>query len=97
MSFVQIIEYETDRPDEIEALSDSLSASMGDAPPGFRVVATRDRDRPNRYFTIVEFPSYEMASESNANPDVDSFARQMAALCTSGPTYYNLDVLRTRP
>jgi hypothetical protein len=97
MSFVQIIEYETDRPDEIEALSEARMAEAPAAAQGFRVTLAQDRDRPNRYFTIVEFPSYEVAMENSARPDTDAFAKQMAALCTSGPRFYNLDVLITRP
>jgi hypothetical protein len=96
MSFVQIIEYETDRPEEIRALGE---AQMATAQPiaGFRVMVCRDRDRPNRFFTIVEFPSLEAAMENNARPETDAFASQMAALCTSGPQFYNLDVEMTSP
>ncbi len=85
MSFIQIIEYETDRADEMKAAA------------GFRLVVTQDRDRPNHYFTIVEFPSYEAAMEASARPETDAFAKEMAALCTSGPRYYNLDVQATVP
>lgn len=97
MSFIQIIEYETDRPDEMRALADRQQADMPPAPPGFRLNVTRDRDQPNRYFTIVEFPSYEEAMENSAKPETDAFAREMAALCTSGPKYYNLEVIETMP
>lgn len=97
MSFIQVIEYETDRADEIEALGNARMAAMPEPQPGFRLVVTQDRDRPNRYFTIVEFPSYEVAMESSARPDTDAFAREMAALCTSGPRFYNLDVKVTVP
>jgi hypothetical protein len=97
MSFIQVIEYETDSPDELWALGEARSKEMGDPPPGFRLVVTRDRDRPNRYVTIVEFPSYEAAMENSQRSDTDEFARQMAALCTSKPTYQNLDVQRTVP
>jgi hypothetical protein len=97
MSFVQIIEYETDRPDEMRAVAETFRASQGEPPPGFRVTTTRDRDRPNRYFTIVEFPSYEVAMENSAKPETDAFAKQMAALCTSPPKFYNLDVQETAP
>jgi hypothetical protein len=97
MSFVQIVEYETDRPDEMKALGDARMAEAPDPGPGFRFVLTQDRDRPNRYFAIMEFPSYEVAMENSARPDTEAFARQMAALCTSGPHFYNLDVQLTVP
>jgi hypothetical protein len=97
MSFIQIIEYETDRADEILALGEARASEMGDPPPGFRLVVTQDRDNPKRYVTIVEFPSYEVAMDNSRQPDTDAFAQQMAALCTSGPRYHNLDVRRTIP
>ncbi len=97
MSFIQIIEYETDRADEIRALGDARMGEMPEPEAGFRLVVTQDRDRPNHYFTIVEFPSYEAAMETSARPETDAFAKEMAALCTSGPRYYNLDVQVTVP
>ncbi|MBB4753470.1 hypothetical protein [Actinoplanes lobatus] len=97
MAFIQIIEYETERADEMWALGEARSAAMGDSPPGFRLKVTQDRDDPKRFVTIVEFPSYEMAMENSAKADTDAFARQMAALCTGAPRYRNLDVRRTVP
>jgi len=73
------------------------AAEMPEAPPGFRLNVTRDRDRPNRFFTIVEFPSYEVAMDNSGRPETDAFAERMAALCTRGPIFYNLDVQRTMP
>jgi quinol monooxygenase YgiN len=97
MTFVQIIEYETDRPDEMWALGEARMTEMGDPPPGFRLTVTQDRERPNHFVTIVEFPSYEAAMENNARPDTDAFAKQMAAICTGGPNFWNLEVRRTVP
>jgi hypothetical protein len=97
MGFIQIIEYETDRPDEMWALGDARIAEMGDPPPGFRLTITQDRDNPSRYVTVVEFPSYELAMENSALPETDTFARKMAALCTAGPHFRNLEVRRTVP
>jgi hypothetical protein len=97
MGFIQIIEYETDRPDELRALGEARMGEMPEPQPGFRLVTTQDRDRPNRFFTIIEFPSYEVAMENSARPETDAFAKEFAALCTSGPTYYNLDVQLTVP
>jgi hypothetical protein len=97
MSFIQVIEYETDRPDEIMALGEGQRSEMPETPEGFRLTVTQDRDNPRRYFTIVEFPSYETAMDNSGRPETDAFAQQFAALCTSGPRYYNLDVLTTMP
>jgi hypothetical protein len=74
------------------ALDEAPTAEMGDPPPGFRLTITQDRDHPNRYATIVEFPSYEVAMENSQRPDTDAFARQMAALCSSGRHFRNLEV-----
>jgi hypothetical protein len=97
MSFIQIIEYETDRPDEMWALGEARRAEMGDPPPGFRLTVTQDLDRPNRFLSIIEFPSYEVAMENSRRPETDAFAREMAALCTDGPHFRNLDVRLTSP
>lgn len=79
------------------ALGNARTAEMGDPPPGFRLTITQDHDQPNRYVTIVEFPSYEEAMENSRQPETDAFAKQMAALCTSGPRFLNLEVKRTIP
>ncbi|MEV6305207.1 hypothetical protein AB0M02_37745 [Actinoplanes sp. NPDC051861] len=98
MGFIQIIEYETDRPEEMRALGDARMAEAGNTvPPGFRLTITQDRDHPNRYVTIVEFPSYETAMENSERPDTDAFARKMAELCTGPPRFRNLDVRQVHP
>jgi hypothetical protein len=97
MSFIQIIEYETDRPDEMWALGDSQIAQMGEAPKGFRLTVTQDRDNPGAFVTIVEFPSYEAAMANSELPETGEFARQMAALCSGAPRFRNLEVKRSVP
>lgn len=91
MSFIQIIDYETDQPAEIDAaMRDALESGMQ---PGFtRMEHTRDHDNPNHFMTIVEFPSYEEAMANSSRPETDMMAQQLAAMCTSGPYYRNLDV-----
>jgi len=96
MSFIQIIEYETDRPDELMAAGEKRMAESGG--DGYtRLTVNSDRDRPGHYVTIVEFPSYEEAMVNSAKPETGEMAAEMAALCTSGPTFRNLDVRFTRP
>jgi len=48
MAFIQIIEYDTDRPEEFDRLEDEwLQATQGKRTT-IRSVTCRDRDRPNR-------------------------------------------------
>ena len=96
-SFIQLIDYETDRAAEIDAAMRS-AMSDGDAMPGFvRLDHTRDHDNPRHFTTIVEFASYESAMANSAKPETGEMASQLASMCTSGPSYTNLDVQLTMP
>jgi hypothetical protein len=97
MGFIQIIEYETDRPDEIMALGQANLDAQEGTPPFTRLTVTQDRDNPNRYLTIVEFASYEAAMANSDDPATSEFAARMSELCTSGPDYHNLDVRLSVP
>ncbi|MBP1234022.1 hypothetical protein JOE40_003665 [Arthrobacter sp. PvP102] len=91
--FVQIIEFQTSRIEEIEQLG-RPSRTEGGTPPTFRrIVATADRDRPGTYFTIVDFDSYESAMENSSRPETSEFAAKMAALCDGPLIFRNLDVM----
>ena len=60
-----------------------------------RVTVTAEQDKPGRFMTIVEFPSYEVAMRNSDDPRTDEFARQMAALCDGPPVFHDLDVMDT--
>jgi quinol monooxygenase YgiN len=96
MAFIQIIEYETDRADEIAALMGEMPPD-GDAPGFVRLTVTQDRDNPRRYVTIVEFESYEVAMENSDKPETGEMAAKLAALCSGPPKFHNLDVVTTAP
>jgi hypothetical protein len=95
MEFVQIIEYQTSKPDEIQKLGEDFQAARaaegGDGP--VQVLAVKDRDRENTYMTIVRFPSYEVAMANSQRPETGELAGKMAALCDGPPTFRNLDVI----
>lgn len=94
--FVQIIEWQSSRIDEVRALGESRRADMegtGDGPS--RITVTADRKRPNHYLTIVEFSSYEQAMRNSEHPRTQEFAARMAELCDGPPTFYDLDVVDT--
>jgi hypothetical protein len=94
MPFIQIIEFQSDRIDEMDAIADEwLSASAGWRTTT-RSVITQDRDKPGTYVQMVEFPSYEAAMENSRHPETGDFAQRIAALCSAPPTFRNLDVER---
>ena len=99
MEFVQIIEYQTSKPEEIQALGEEYQASR-EAEDGTRPVhllAVKDRDRENVYMTIVRFESYEAAMENSQRDDTNELAGKIAALCDGPGSFRNLDVLMEWP
>ena len=94
MAFVQIIEMRTSRPDEVEALVSEWRSQTQDRRTAQRGTFTKDRDRPDTYVQIVEFPSYEDAMANSALPETAVFAEQVAKLCDGPMAFRNLDVQR---
>ncbi|MGD0320223.1 MAG: hypothetical protein ABSC00_01250 [Acidimicrobiales bacterium] len=94
MSFIQIIELDTTRSEEVQALSDEWIASTQGKRKARRSTLTADRDRANTYVQIVEFPSYEDAMANSVLPETSKFAQKLGELCDKPPVFRNLDVRR---
>ena len=94
MTFMQIMEITTTHPDEIQALVDQWSAKTKGRRTAQRSTLAADRDRPNTYVSVVEFPSYEEAMTNSSLPETAEFAANLASLCDSPPVFHNLDVQR---
>jgi hypothetical protein len=94
MTFVQIIEMTTTRAPEIEELMNGWMTATAGRRSARRSLLTKARDRPDTYVQVVEFPSYEEAMANSALPETTAFAEKLSALCTSGPTFRNLDLVR---
>ncbi|MFC7216603.1 hypothetical protein ACFQLX_00225 [Streptomyces polyrhachis] len=93
MEFIQVIDYETDRPEEMWALSEQYRKEREGEPGGpNRVTIVQDRENPRRFLSIVEFPSYEEAMRNNDRPEVQEFSAGMGALCTRPPVFVNGDL-----
>jgi hypothetical protein len=93
--FVQIIEYRTSRPEEVSALTEQYRKDReagGEGPKPIRATTCADRDNPGRYFSIVEFASYEEAMANSGREDTSAFAAKMMELCDGPSTFHNLDV-----
>ena len=94
MRFLQLIEYRTQRIEEVHALLDEWSATeTGVGAPG-RSVLGADHDTPDTYISMVEFPSYREAMEHSARAETNAFAERMREICDGEPTFHNVDVLR---
>ena len=93
MKFVQIIDYETEQPDEFKALGEERRQAAGDADTATRGMVLRDRDNPNRYYVVVEFDSYEDAMRNSELPETQKFAEQAAQLCTRPTRFINCDLI----
>jgi hypothetical protein len=92
--FAQIIEFTTSRYDEGQKLVDEYRAKTAGRRATGRTLTLKDRDNPNKYFIVVEFPSYEDAMRNNDLPETAELAQGLEAL-TDGPTiFHNLDIER---
>lgn len=95
MPFIQIIEFKTTRPDEVEALVKEWQAQTMGRRTAQRATFTQDRDQPDTYIQIVEFPSYEDAMSNSDLPETASFAERLTELCGGAMEFRNLDVRST--
>ena len=92
MPFIQIIEFQTGRADDVEDLVEEWRAATQDQRTAQRGTLAEDRDRPGTFVQIVEFPSYEAAMTNSSLPATASFAERMGALCDGPAVFRNLDV-----
>jgi hypothetical protein len=92
-SFIQVINLTTDRYDELEAL-DKRWQEEGTESTAQIITTCRNRDIPNGYSVIVEFPNYELAMQNSNLPKTQELAEQMQKLCTS-IEFVNLDVIKS--
>ena len=93
MKYVQIIQFETKKMDEVQKLDKEWEAKTEGKRTVEHVLVCKDRDNPDRYFVIAEFPSYEAAQKNDALPETQEMAQKQMALADGPPTFYNLDVI----
>ncbi|MEV8034656.1 hypothetical protein ACFYW8_16145 [Streptomyces sp. NPDC002742] len=93
MKFVQIIDIESERMDEMRQLvQEAEKRNAGrEGGPTHRLVL-KDRNTPNRYLVLIEFESYEDAMRNSSDPETGRMAEQLAALCTRPPSFTDCDV-----
>jgi hypothetical protein len=94
MAFIQIIEVTTTHLDEIQSLMEEWISKTKGKRKTHRSTLTADRDRPDTYVQIVEFPSFEEAMANSNLPETSDFAARLIKLCDGPPVFRNLDVRR---
>ncbi len=96
MKFVQIIEFQTARLDEMMALDTKWREQTEGKRTATAMTVTQDRDRPGTCLWIIEFPSYEAAMRNNDLPETQQISEEMMKLANGAPTFRNLDVVEQR-
>ncbi|WP_394435018.1 hypothetical protein [Streptomyces sp. SGAir0957] len=95
--FVQIVDFETRRFDEMKALLDRFEQRMaGETGGPTHRILLQDRDHAGRYLAVIEFESPDEAKRSDARPEVAQLNEQLTALCTRPPSFGNFDVKDAR-
>ena len=96
MAFIQIIEFRTDKIDEMRKLDGQWKErAKQEGATAQRGILCADRDDSGRYFQIVFFDSYEDAEKNSNLPVTQEFAEKMMALGKGAPTFHNLDVVES--
>jgi quinol monooxygenase YgiN len=96
MKFFQIIETQSSKIDELLELDKQWESATQGRNTATSATVLQDRDRPNTYLWIIEFPSYEDAMRNNDLPETHAIAEKMAALSDGSPAFRNLDVVEQR-
>jgi hypothetical protein len=95
--FVQLIEFQTTRIDEVRALERQWRDVTEGAGTATSMSVTKDRDRHNRYVWMIEFPSHEHAARSDELEETRYIAEQLMKLADGPAVFRNLDVLDGLP
>lgn len=96
MAFVQLIEYETSRPDDVQRVHEEWEQATKGKRSASRMLFTEHRDEPNRYCDIVFFESYDEAMANSKLPETQEYARKLNELVEGEPVYFNLDVVEEK-
>jgi len=97
MKFVQIIEFQTSRLDEMRALDKQWQEATEGRRTATALSIAKDRDRPDTYLWMVEFPSYEDAMRNNEMPETQQISEQMMKLADGPAVFRNLEVIEQGP
>lgn len=96
MAFIQIIECQTDRYEEMMALEQEWQQATEGKRTLRRTIVARDRNDPKRHLVLAFFDSYDSAMENSNLPETTEFGQKQQALLDAPATFTDLDVLEDR-
>lgn len=96
MAFVQIIEFQTSKPDEMQEVGEEWERATEGKRTVSRRILCQDHDRPGHFFNVVFFDSYEAAMENSSLPETEALSAKLEKLTDGSPTFHNLDVVDDR-
>jgi hypothetical protein len=96
MSFIQILDFHTDKFDEMQAVEREWEQATEGRRTVRRQILTRDHNDPDHYMVIVFFDSYESAMENSELPETGEISDKMGALADRAPAFHDLDVVEER-
>ena len=95
-SFVQLIEFTTDRIEEFDGAVDEWMRDIGADRTAQWYVLAADRDRPGTYVEVVGFPGYEAAMRNSEHPATARVAKRMGDMAAGEVAFRDLDVVSSR-
>jgi hypothetical protein len=95
-AFLQLIEFDTDRIAEWDAIVDRWAAAIGTHRTVRWSILGTDRDRPGRHLAVVDFPGYTEAMANSGHPATEAFLKELQSIASRKPQFRNLDVRSTR-
>jgi Protein of unknown function (DUF1059) len=90
-AFVQLIEFDTDRIAEWDAIVGRWAEAIGAERTVRWSILGTDRDRPGHHVAMVEFPGYTEAMANSGHPATEAFLKELQAICDDEPRFRNLD------
>jgi len=93
VAFIQLIEFSTSQPGEVQRLGEQWRADTEGKRTVRRTFTCLDRDQPNRFMVVAVFDSYESAMENSNLEETEELAEALAKLADGPPTFRNLDVM----
>jgi len=94
MKFIQIIDYKTNRVDEVQALLTRWIEATDGIRTATRTTVGRDQNDATRFIEILQFPTYEEAMRNSDLLETRKVHEEFTNLCVEGPKFINLDVIR---